>query len=516
MNAVAALALADFRERVRRPAFVAVLLGAVALGYAAVPPASARYAMLRVGEFRGTYDASYVGTAVALVGGLWLSLAGFYVVKNAVARDEASGVGQILAATVLRRPAYLLGKFASNLAVLLAMTAVLAVTALLMLVARGEHGGLDLPALFLPFLLFPLPVMAIGAAGALVFETVSVLKGAAGNVVWFFGWMSAVGSLTVRVAGFDPLGFAAVAASMRPDLLRQYPGGTDTELSAGLVIEKRPPQRFDWSGLDVTAELVVGRLVIPALAVGAVLLASVWFSRFDSGRARPIRSPATVDRTGPAASQAFARAQAPRAPVAVRPRFGTLLAGELRILLRGIRWWWWLGGLALSVTAFAVPARAAAYPLLPLAWLWPAVAWSRLGTQRYEYEVHSLVDSAPARHRRLVAEWTAGLVLTALAGIGPLVRLAAAGDEAGVAAWCAGAVFIPTLALALGTASRSQRLFQAAYLMLWYAVFNRTSQVDFMGVAGADQARGSAIVLAVAAALAACTVLVHEARHTAR
>lgn len=110
MKAVAALALADFRERVRRPAFVMVLLGAVALGYFAVPPASATYAMLRVGDFRGTYEALYVGTAVALVGGPWLALAGFFVVKNAVARDETSGVGQVLAATVLRRPVYLLGK----------------------------------------------------------------------------------------------------------------------------------------------------------------------------------------------------------------------------------------------------------------------------------------------------------------------------------------------------------------------------------------------------------------------
>jgi hypothetical protein len=77
-----ALAVADFRERVRRPVFVAILLAAVALGYAVIPPASAHYAMLNVGGYRGDYDSVYTGMILALMGGLWLSLAGFYVVKT--------------------------------------------------------------------------------------------------------------------------------------------------------------------------------------------------------------------------------------------------------------------------------------------------------------------------------------------------------------------------------------------------------------------------------------------------
>jgi hypothetical protein len=126
------------------------------------------------------------------------------------------------------------------------------------------------------------------------------------------------------------------------------------------------------------------------------------------------------------------------------------------------------------------------------------------------------VDTAPARYRRLAAEWSAGLALTALAGIGPLLRLAAATDGDGVTAWCASAAFIPTLALALGVAGRNPRLFQATYLMVWYAVINRTSLVDFMGVSGDDRGPRSALVLAVAAALAASTLLISHARHAAR
>jgi hypothetical protein len=50
-----------------------------------------------------------------------------------------------------------------------------------------------------------------------------------------------------------------------------------------------------------------------------------------------------------------------------------------------------------------------------------------------------------------------------------------------VAAWAGGAVFIPSLALALGVLSRTHRLFQAVYLPLWYTVANGLPVFDYMG-----------------------------------
>ena len=124
--------------------------------------------------------------------------------------------------------------------------------------------------------------------------------------------------------------------------------------------------------------------------------------------------------------------------------FGGLVVGELRILLRGVPRWWLLGSLALILTSLVVPTSWVAFPMLPLAWVWPVLILSRLGTQQYEHYVHPLVGSALARRRRLAAEWLAGLSLTALVGLGPLVRMAVATDWVGIAAWFGGVVFIPT------------------------------------------------------------------------
>jgi hypothetical protein len=108
-RALSALVVADFRERVRRPAFGMTLLATMVFAYLAAPPAGAGYALMQVGDFRGTYNGAYVGTLLAVMTGGWLTIAGFYVVKNTIGRDVATGVGQILAGTPLRSGTYLVG-----------------------------------------------------------------------------------------------------------------------------------------------------------------------------------------------------------------------------------------------------------------------------------------------------------------------------------------------------------------------------------------------------------------------
>jgi hypothetical protein len=514
---VRALALADFRERARRPAFVVMLLAAAGLGYLAAPPASTGYTMVKIGAFRGVYDSGYLGVMLAMVGSLWLSLCGFYAVKNTIVRDTATGVGQILAATPLSRAGYLLGKFLSNLMVLAAMAGVLAMTGLGMLLLRGESARVDLVALWLPFPLLCLPFLAVAAAAAVVFESIPPLRGGVGNLVWFFGF------LLLFVAGLGTTGLNAIGASMQADLLAQHPG-VGAEISIGLTTEEGGLGRFHWSGMDVTTGLVAHQLGLLLGTVVAALLPALWFTRFDPSRqhepaARPAPAePAHAD-DAPSAKAAFAGTAQPRTAVMLGRPVLELCAGELRVLLKGLPRWWWLGLLGLTAVALAVPARGGSHVMLLLAWIWPVLLWSRLGAHAYEHDVHLLTGAGAAPRRRLLAEWAAGAAVTALAGTGPLLRMLLSGDIPGAAAWLGGVAFIPALALLLGSLSRSARLFQLVYLMLWYAIFNGVPAVDFMGaVRAADRLAGPSplLVLAAAAALLVLSILTQEVRHAHR
>ena len=117
---------ADLRERTRRYNFLITLGLMIFLAYAYVPARTAGYITLSVDGARGVYNAAWVGSLVAILTALLMPLVGFYLVKNAIARDIATGVGQIIATTPLRRPLYTVGKWLSNFTVLAIMAGVTA------------------------------------------------------------------------------------------------------------------------------------------------------------------------------------------------------------------------------------------------------------------------------------------------------------------------------------------------------------------------------------------------------
>ncbi|MEW1659819.1 ABC transporter permease [Streptomyces sp. NPDC093707] len=505
LKTLTGLAMADFRDRVRRPAYLAVLAAAVALGYVAVPDADTPWMIMQVGDHRGIYNSAYVGMVTALAAGLWITLGGFSIVRNSIERDRSTRVGQLLAATPLRTPAYLAGKFLSNLLVLASMLGVLAVTALVMQLARGESREIDPVALWQPFVLIALPLVALTAALALLFESLPVLRTGVGTVLWFGVW------LVVAVAGqgpglpLDGIGVNSVARSMAADMAARHVHVTGS-FSLGLTYLDKPLGLFTWHGFTPTAGYVLGRVALLLIAALLALLPALWFGRFDPARGRGHRAAdeqaqaraggtAPPGTAQPAAVQPVFLDEAGLGPASgptlgrvlrTRPERGAvslrLWAGEVRVLLQGVRWWWWLGAALLVVCGLTAPAlHGVTRVMLPLAWIWPVLIWSRLGTQRHEHGVEGMLGACPAVRRRVLAEWAAGLTVTAAAGIGPLVRVIAAGDWLALAGWTGGALFIPSLAMALGTLSRTHRLFQAVYVPLWYSVANGLPLFDFMG-----------------------------------
>jgi hypothetical protein len=527
VRVLAALAVADFRERTRRPAYLVTLAAAVALGWLALPPAASLWVIMDAGGYRGAYNSAWAGTATALAGGLWLMLGGFYVVRGAIARDQQTGVGQILAATPLRSAGYLAGKFCSNLLVLASMAGVLAVTALALQLARGESTAVDPDALLLPFVLLTLPVLAVTAAAAVLSETIPVLRAGLGNIAWFFVWM-----ITAIAGQGAPLGgLGAAAASMRQAMAAQHLH--PAEFSLGFTNVDHPLHTFTWHGLEPAGGFVAARLLLILAAVGLASLPAVWFGRFDPARARPhgsqtpLPEPAAAPAAGQAARSARAPAYRPLSPVKARPgpAAGRLLAGEVRILVQGTSRWWWLVVAAITAASLAVPASlvkpagASTALLLSAAWIWPVLLWSRLGTQRRENGLDTLLGAYPGAYRQLAAEWAAGLALTVVTGLGPLLRMAAAADSPRIAPWLAGALFIPSLALMLGTASRTHRTFQAIYVILWYAAVNQVAAADYMGtvLAGGRPAGPSPLLTAgVSLAMLAIAITIRAARHATR
>ena len=524
------LTRADFLERTRRYSFLVTLGLTIFAAYAYVPPSSANYLTLGLGNYRGAYNSAWVGGAVAVLCSALLSLPAFYLVKNAIARDEQTGVGQIIATTPLSKPLYTLGKAFSNLVVLAVMVGVIAFSAGAMQLIRAEVLRMDLLTLLSPFVFCVLPSMAVIATLAVLFETIPWLRGTLGNVVYFILWLvllivSATNMPSPQRVGEpanDLWGVQVILSGMIKDTAAAFPDYQGS-VAIGAVTLPAPLQTFTWNGIQWTAEIIFGRMLWLIAAFGIVLLAALFFRRFDPAP----RQPKPRRATEPAESPPLESAQvAPKpAPVHLTPLIsarrafypGRILLAELHLLFKGIRWLWFIVFAGLNVSGLLLPTESARQYLLPAAWILPLALWSALGTREVRHNTGQLIFSAPyPLSRQFPLMWLAGLVVTLVASAGIAVNLILATDWLHLLAWCTGALFIPTLALALGVWSGGNKLFEVVYMLWWYAgPINRVEMLDFMG-AGPDLHLGKVLLYGLITILLFAVALLGRKRQIRR
>jgi len=486
------LARADFLERVRRYSFLFTLGIAAYLGYAA---ASGQLVM-QINDSRGVFNSAWIGGLMALVATTFLSLAGFYVVKNTIERDRSTRVGEILASTPMSKTMYVMGKAASNFAVLGVMVLILALSGIVMQFWRAEDAHVELWKLLAPFLLIALPAMAVVAAIAVAFETIPWLRGGFGNVVYFFLWTAglvAPVSATVNRSGslLDWPGLSLIFESLRTASGAPADHSSFT-LSFGSTFKSL--SIFRWDGIAWTSGLVLGRVMWLGIAIVIAFFAALLFDRFDPARGwrkggapQPVPAEDAAEAAEKIAPSVAAHA-APLTPLPKTParfRFGAMLLAELRLMLKGQKWWWYVAALGFVVASLAVPSAEGRGLVLACAWLWPVLLWSSMGVRELRDQTSQLLFSAPHPiARQLPAVWLAGVILALLTGSGFALRLLFGGDLRGLLAWLVGALFIPTLALALGVWSGTSKLFEIVYTLLWYlGPMHATAQLDFMGSA---------------------------------
>jgi len=469
-----AIARADILERVRRYSFLVTLAATAWLGWLV---ARGKVSLLLDG-YHGTMNGAWAGTLVAVTLSSIVSVVGFWIVKGGVERDRATHVGEILAATPMSKTTYALGKFLSNFAVLAIIVAALAVVAPILVWLNGGETIRAWETLS-PFVFIALPALATVAALAVLFETFRPLSGGAGNALWFFLWSA---MLAIPVATHSPRldmsglmmvqESAAVAAKAAyPD----YAGGFSLNVGGG---GGEPVKgTFHWSGVEWTSARIALRMSWFVIAFLIALVAALPFDRFEKGTIpffRPPRDPRSGEEK---------RGWSPSLP----GRLPSAYAGELKLMINGRAWWFWLVFIGFIVAGALTPIAVSRGRILPFAWIWPMLAWSAMGAREAKYGTEELVFTAPRPiARQLPALYFAGVTVAIAAGSGVALRCLIAGSFAGLGGWLVGALFIPALALAFGVVSGGSKLFEAFYTVFWYiGPMQPVPALDFMGASDA-------------------------------
>jgi hypothetical protein len=398
-----------------------------------------------------------------------------------------------MATTSLTRPLYLIGKWLSNFAVLISMVTVLALGAIVIQFLQGENTQINLFTFLSPFVFIVLPLMALVAAAAVLFESVPFLQGGFGNIVYFFAFISFLplfmeNPTLKQYPAFEPTGLGLLASEMGKAVTAIYPEYSgDFTLGGGDAAATRV---FTWNGVQWTPEIILARCSLIALAFLLIFLAAIFFDRFDPSRAKPKRinpgqtkpdlSPVTTSQANPNIHLM------PLNQAANRFSFFNVLRAEIKLLFKGQRWWWYAGMAGIIIACLVNPSAAVREFALPVAWVWPILIWSAIGNREIHNNVQQLTfSSASPLLRQLPAQWLAGFMVTLLVSSGAIIRITVDGDTAGLLALLSGAFFIPSLALASGVWSGTSKLFEILYMLIWYlGPMNKIMELDYIGSHG--------------------------------
>lgn len=434
----------------------------------------------------GIYNSAYVGTSSAVLGSLFLTLIGFYLVAGSVRRDRANGVGLILAATPLSKAAYLGGKAAAHAVYLWTIGLVSLAGGLLVFLRFGE-GAFQPLAFLLPWLFFVAPALVFVAVLAVAFDVTPGLRGPFGYVAYFFVWIFFLllipglssgsmggGEKIVSTPYYDPVAMGAIVQMLEASTPSQ-PG----EVMIGLQYGVGEMKLIDWPGLAYTTGWLGLRALTFLWALVPFGVAWFFFDRFDPARhrgrfarqERPARN--VADPTAAAPERQLSLAALP--PVHCRPSAARAVLAEARLLWHSaglLRFLLPIAAIAAAIPGPAGQAGAAALLLL----LAPAVA--ELAAREKLAGTWPLILGQPGVPRSTVL-WKLAAALVFLLALG-LPRLLASLPHPQLAlGWLCGLVFVAGFAVAAGALSGGGKLFSGLYVALWYTALNGAPFADF-------------------------------------
>jgi len=484
---IVGVALADFRERSRTFGIFVVVVAALQLGFLFVPDASATYATVNLGGWRGIYNSAWMGATTAMLTVTLLPLAGFFLVRPALYRDVLLSTAELVACAPIGRVRFVLGKFVSDLALLAGVGLLLIVAAVAMQFVRDESRALDVAAYVLPYVLVTLPTCFVVAAGAIVIDSIRQLRGMVGGVVWFVVWnmllVIPVQLTEARggIASFDPLGFTTISDALLRGLRAAAPSANlQQSLSVGVVPNVNHPHTYRFDGIPWTWVAVLPRVAWAAAAVVACLLVAPFALDFSAKIVRRRNDERLARLAARLPLPPLGRAELAQA-------FG--IAGT----------WWALGAIALAVLALVVPGEALARGVAPVIWIWPVGSIAALSVLDARTGFDDVLRATPTpAYVRVLWRCLAALALTVVPIAALAVRYGSVGFTIVTIAFSGVAVGI-----ALGTFTRSPIAFEAFALMAWY--LGPVNRVPFFDPANAIRTPLTTIATAFTVGVAALT-----------
>jgi len=493
MNGVLGVARADFFERQRRFSFIAMTAMSLFAAFWFVPRDDGSMQVMAIQPDRiiQADNPSWIPIASAWGLGFFLPLIGFFYLRNAVAFDEKSGVSQLISTSPVGNIRYMLGKLCSGTLLLYCFTAVVIIGSLFMTIWHFPNQHLSAYDFLSPFI-FLLTALPFCASLAVLFESVRFLRGAIGSILYVVGFFTLyvliiqteTPSLLLRV--FDFSGTAVIFHGIGNAVLEQSGQPMDNILflgSAGdsLIGAAVPTAQLVFHGIRHTAADIQGFAGMLCVTLGLTLLSAPLYklsenlSQIKMPKKRRVKK---ADAPGIPPQKIYA-------PIQSSGKFSALrgITAELRLLLYGQPLLWKAVGLVGFALCLFIDLGVVQTYIMPLLMIWFINVFSAMGSREYQYDMLKIITTAPdGRLRQIVNLWLSGIFIALAISIPVILRMLFAGQIDGILACLAGVIFLPSFAMFLGEFTKTQKVFETAFIVITYIVLNNAAALMYMGI----------------------------------
>jgi hypothetical protein len=493
---IAAIVRADFLIRFRRLSTVIVFLLLSGFAYVWIPDAATGRTLMQINGARVLYNSAAIGMGTSMLASVFIGLFGFYVISNAVRRDVTSRCGYVIASTTMRTGEYIVGKFLGNVVFLTTFISGYMAASMAMLLVRGE-APLE-PLIFMKqyAIMTPSTIVFISVA-AIVFESIPWLSGRVGDVLYFFVYAASLGivvNMMVRGGGgparyFDFSGFGYLMEQTQRNFHTQ-----SMSIGSSSFDATKAPLIID--GFNLRGNAWATRLVSTLTPIPLLLLALVFFHRFDPARIRAVGAKEKRGwmRSFNALAKPFAR------PFAAIPVRGAALTDATMTF--AITPFAGIALIGLTIAALASPKS------LPITFAIAAIFIADIASRDRRAGTTALISASP-RLRENIVPWkfASASIVAAMLLIVPLVR--------SPISVITGIFLIAAAATSLGVISGNPKTFIVLFLTFWYVVVNdrgKTASLDFAGFYGTPAMGVTAMYAGIAIAFVLVAAVVHRAR----
>ena len=502
IDRIAAIVRADFLTRFRRLSTVVIFLLLSAFAYVWVPDPRSGMTLMQIRGSRVLYNSAAIGMGTAMIAAIFVGLAGFYVISNAVKRDVMSRCGHVMASTTMRSSEYIAGKFLGNILFLTLFMSGFMVASMIMQLVRGE-APLQPTVFATQYAILVPSIIVYVSVIAIVFESIPWLAGRFGDVFYFFFWAGSMGVAASSVENghgwgrwVDFNGFAYLFDFMKTRF-------EASQMSIGHTSFDKTKAAIVFPGLYLDAATALPRIVSTFAPLLLLPIALIFFHRFDPARTRG----------GGARSH---RSWMQRFNAIAKPLSRPFVAASMRSRIFADAMLTFAASPLASVAFIAIAIMTLASPqTLPVAFAITAVFIADVASRDRQAGTTGLLYAAPKVRERFVVWKIASSILVACILLAvPIIRTAVP-NPAALPALLAGVGFVAAGATSLAIISSNAKTFIVLFLSFWYVVVNDkgiTKSLDFAGFFGTPLARVTLMYAAVAVVLSIVAQLIYAMR----